>query len=116
MELVLVLPVVVLALLLVIQVGVIARSQVLVVDAAREGARAAAVGGVDAAAPAARATPGLRAADLDVEATTTGAAGDGGLVHVRVSYHAPTDVALVGPLLGEPTLTAEVTMRLEHPG
>ncbi len=60
-ELVLVLPVVVLALLLVIQVGLIARAQVLVVNAAREGARAAAVertgsgpgrrGGVAGAAP-----------------------------------------------------------------
>ena len=43
-ELVLVLPVVLLALLMVVQLGVLVRSQVLVVHAAREGARAAAIG------------------------------------------------------------------------
>ena len=56
-ELVLLIPVVVLALLLVLQVALVARAQVLVVDAAREGARAAAVDGPDAAASAASTTP-----------------------------------------------------------
>lgn len=110
-ELVLVLPVVVVALLLVLQVGLVARDQVVVVDAAREGARAAAVEGPDAAAAAARASPGLRADRLTVAADLTA----DGLIRVRVRYRAPTDVALVGPLLGEPVLTAEVTMRREEP-
>ena len=52
-ELLLVLPVVILALLLVIQMGLIARAQILVVNAAREGARAAAVDGPAAAQAAA---------------------------------------------------------------
>lgn len=113
-ELVLVLPVVVLALLLVIQVGLVARAQVVVVNAAREGARAAAVGGPGAAGPAARQPPGLRPERVSVDtATEPGASGD--LIRVTVRYRAPTDVALVGPLLGDPTLTATVTMRSEDP-
>lgn len=112
-ELVLVLPMVVLAILLVIQVGLIARSQVLVVNAAREGARAASVDGPSAAEPAARDSPGLSPDRLRVDADTV-AESTGDLVRVRVRYRAPTDVAIVGALLGEPDLTAEVTMRLEQ--
>jgi Flp pilus assembly protein TadG len=119
-ELVLVLPVVVLALLLVIQVGLVARAQVEVVNSAREGARAAAVGGPSAAAPAARRSPGLRPDRVDVDTATesgtpTEAGGSGELIRVTVRYRAPTDVPLVGALLGDPTLTATVTMRRESP-
>ncbi|HWJ62589.1 MAG TPA: TadE/TadG family type IV pilus assembly protein [Acidimicrobiales bacterium] len=113
-ELVLVLPVVVLALLLVIQVGLVARAQVLVVNAAREGARAAAVDGTGAARAAAARSPGIRDDRLAVTAgTEAGATGD--LVRVAVRYRVPTDVAIVGPLVGDPTLTAEVAMRAEDP-
>lgn len=111
-EVVLALPVVVLSLLLVIQIGLIAHAQVLVVHAAREGARAAAIEGTAASAvAAARATPGLQPdrlavhVDLDAE--------PGGLATVQVSYRVPTEVALVGRLLPGPTLTASVTMRVE---
>lgn len=114
-ELVLVLPVVVLALLLVIQVGLIARAQVLVVNAAREGARTAAVEGPGAAAGAASTSPGLQSDRVRVDAATeSGEHGD--LVRVTVRYRAPTDVPLVGALLGDPTLTAEVVMRAEDAG
>lgn len=113
-ELVLALPVVVLALLLVIQVGLIARAQVLVVHAAREGARAAAIDGPDAAHQVVVASPGLRAGRVDVHAATeTGGPVD--LVRVEVRYRVPTDVPLVGPLVGDPTLTATVAMRAEQP-
>ncbi|WP_421118350.1 TadE/TadG family type IV pilus assembly protein [Aquihabitans daechungensis] len=114
-ELVLVLPVVILALLLVIQVGLIARAQVLVVNAAREGARAAAVDGPSAAHDAAAASPGLRDTRVTVRAST-GPGQTGDLVRVQVRYRVPTDVPLVGPLVGEPSLTAEVVMRAEGPG
>ena len=114
-ELVLVLPVAVLALLLVIQVGLMARTQVLVVNAAREGARAAAVGGVGAAEAAAARSPGIAADRLGVAAAVQpGATGD--LVRVEVRYRVATDVPLAGALVGEPTLTAEVVMRVEDPG
>jgi Flp pilus assembly protein TadG len=112
-ELVLVLPVVVLALLLVIQVGLVARAQVLVVAAAREGARAAAVDGPDAPRAAAAATPGLSADRMSVAASTE-RGGSGSLVRVEVRYRVATEVPLVGPLVGEPTLTAAVAMRAEE--
>jgi len=116
-ELVLALPVVVLVLLLVVQVGLVVRAQILVIDAAREGARAAAVGGSPAAVAAAvRATPGLRPGRLDI--STAGgsgtAAAPAATVRVTVRYRTPTDVALVGTLLADPTLTATVAMRGEH--
>lgn len=126
-ELALTLPVVILALLLVVQVGLVARSQVLVVHAAREGARAAALGGSSSAVRAAAASsPGLdvRRMRVDVEVDVdvgvgVGVAGGGisggALARVEVRYRAPTDVPLVGPLLGEPELTAEVAMRVEDP-
>lgn len=111
-EVALALPVVLIALLLVIQVALVARAQVLVVHAAREGARAAAVGsGADGARRAVQSTPGLRADRTRVQVTGVGRPGEP--VRVLVSYRAPTDVALVGLLLGEPTLQAEVTMRNE---
>lgn len=111
-EVALALPVVVLALLLVIQVALVARAQVLVVHAAREGARAAAVGsGPDGARRAARATPGLRSGRMRVQVDGAGRPGES--VRVTVSYRAPTDVPLVGLLVGDQTLRAEVTMRNE---
>jgi len=124
-ELALTLPVVILALLLVVQVGLVARSQVLVVHAAREGARAAAVGGSSSTVRAAAASsPGLDArhmrVDVDVDVGVGvgvggGGIGGGALARVEVRYRAPTDVPLVGALLGEPELTAEVAMRVEDP-
>lgn len=114
-ELVLVLPVVVLALLLVIQVGLIARAQVVVVNAAREGARAAAVDGPGAARPAAVRSPGIDDGRAAV-ATSTEPGETADLIRVTVRYRVPTDVPLAGPLVGDPTLTAEVVMRAEDRG
>lgn len=111
-EVALALPVVVLALLLVIQVALIARAQVLVTHAAREGARAAAVDGPSAAGPAARATPGLRAGRVHV--ATSGGSEAGDAVRVTVRYRAPTDLPIVGALLGDPELSAVVVMRRDE--
>ncbi len=111
-EVALVLPVVVLLLLLVVQVAVVARSQLLVVHAAREGARAAAVDpepGV--ATSAARATPGLRPDRMDVR--TSAREGTGPMVRVTVRYREPTDVPLLGALLADVALEATVAMRVE---
>jgi len=113
-ELVLALPIVVGALLLVIQVGLIASSQVAVIDAAREGARAgAAHGTVVAAERGARSSGSLATDRMLVGASVDETAG--GMVRVRVRYRVPTDVPLVGVVIPEPTVTAEVAMRVERP-
>lgn len=117
-EFALCLPVLAMALLLIVQTALIVRARILVVEAAREGARAAARASSPAdAAPAARAaaarTAGLRPGRLQVETTAT----EPDAVTVTVSYDMPTDVPLVGALLPDPVLRAEVTMRREdlHP-
>jgi Flp pilus assembly protein TadG len=108
-ETVLVLPFVVMVLLMVIQVAVLARAQVLVTDAAREGARAASLGGTSAeVARAARATPGLEPSRLAVSSQV-----EGDTVAVTVRYRAPTDVAIAGSLVGDRELTATIRMQVE---
>ena len=107
-ELALCLPVVVLVLLLVVQVALVARAQVLVVHAAREGARAEVVR-AGAAGAAARRAPGLRADRVQVDSAPAGDA-----VAVTVRYRAPTDVPLVGALVGDPELRATVVMLVER--
>ena len=42
-----------------------------------------------------------------------GREGPGSRVQVEVTYTAPTDVPLIGSLLGDITLSAEATMRVE---
>ena len=112
-ELALVLPLVVALLLAAVQVGLIVRDQVLVVHAAREAAREAAVDPDPAAARrAAVEGSGLGASRLRV--TLTGRGAPGSRVRVEVRYRAATDVPLVGAALGELTLTGVVTMRVEQ--
>jgi TadE-like protein len=111
-ELALVLPLVALLLLVIVQTGVVAYRQVLVVNAAREGARAAAVDPVDFDVAALRAAE--RAGPLDLRRLTADANEDDGLVRVEVSYVEPTDVALIVALLPDVTLEAHVTMRVER--
>lgn len=110
-ELALVLPLVALLALVVVQVGLVVRDQLLVTHAAREAARIAAVD-PEPGAPAAAAR--AAAADLDpgrLDVTASGRAS--GRVRVEVSYRAPTVVPLVGALLDDVTLRAAVTMRVE---
>ncbi len=82
--------------------------------ASREGARAAATDPrPGAGAEAARRSSGL---DPDrVEVAVTGARTTGARVRVTVTYRAPTDVPLIGSLLGEPTMRSSTTMRVEGP-
>jgi hypothetical protein len=111
-ELALALPLVAGLLLLVVQVGLLARDQVLVTHAAREGARAAAVD----PAPSAATDAARRSGDLDpvrLTVTATGRDGPGSHVVVTVRYRAPTAVPLLGRLLGDVDLEAEATMRVE---
>jgi Flp pilus assembly protein TadG len=112
-ELALVLPLVVVVLLAVVQVGLVVRDQILVVHAAREAAREAAVDpGADAPRRAALAGSGLPGDRLSVTSAGRGAAGS--RVRVEVRYRAPTAVPLVGAALGDVTLEAAATMRVER--
>ncbi|HKH25529.1 MAG TPA: TadE family protein [Acidimicrobiia bacterium] len=101
-------PLIVLAALIVLQVAFVVRDQVAVVHAAREAARAASVDPDSGrAVRAARRT--LRAAEVDV--------GDrpavGEPITVEVSYRSVTDLPLVGRLFPDPTLHSRVSMRVE---
>jgi len=111
-EAALVLPLVITMLLAVVQVGLVVRAEVLVTHAAREAARAAAVN----ADPQAAVSAAKLATTLDGERMTVavrGRDGPGSRVQVEVTYSLPTDVPLVGSLLGDVTLHAAATMRVE---
>ena len=114
-EVALVLPLVILLLLSVVQVGLLVRAEVLVTHAAREAARAAAVD-ADPEAPvlAAKSATTLAADRMDVQ--VHGREGAGSRVEVEVTYSAATDVPLVGGLIGDVTLHAKATMRVEADG
>jgi Flp pilus assembly protein TadG len=110
-ELALVLPLVLLLFLGLVQVGLVVRDDVLVVHAAREAARRAAVDRDDAGPrTAAIAGSGLTASRLDVRTTRDEAAGT---VTETLHYRAPTGLPLIGPLLPDITLAANATMREE---
>jgi len=112
-ELALVLPLVVVLLLVVVQVGLVVRDQILVVHAAREAAREAAVdSSPDAARRAALASATLAADRITV--TSAGRSGAGSRVRVEVAYRSATDVPLVGAALGNLTVRATATMRVER--
>jgi len=105
-----VIPVVVLLLLLVVQVGQLAWQRIQVVHTAREVVRAAAVSPVPPGADAVAARHGFDPSRLDVVVE----APDGeGLVRAVVTLRAPTSVALVGALLPDVTLQAEAHMLAE---
>src|SRR3954470_19818831 len=109
-ELALVLPLVFVVLLGVVQVLIVGRDQIAVVHAAREGARAAAV----AADPTGDGTRAARAAaGLDPGRLNVAVGSDGERVTVVVRYDVPTDVPLVGALVGDVTVTGRATMQVE---
>lgn len=112
-ELALVLPLLAMVLLALVQCGLVIRDQILVVHAAREAAREAAVDG-DAGAPlrAALASSTLDADRLEVKVGSRGPAGS--RVRVEVTYRSPSDVPIVGKLLGDIGLSASTTMRVER--
>lgn len=112
-ELALVLPLVLLLLLGIVQLGLLVGDQILVVHAAREAAREAAVDPApDAPSRAAAASSTLDSSRLTVTSSGRGAAGS--RVRVEVAYRAPTGVPLVGAALGDLTLRATATMRVER--
>lgn len=111
-EFALVLPVVVLFVLAVLQAGLIAKDFLLVHHAAREGARAGAV------APHLAEVRGAATAGggLDPKRMIVGWSGGsepGTRATATIRYEAPTTVPLVGRLVGDIGLSAEVTIRIE---
>jgi len=108
-EAALLLPFIALLLLAVVQVGLVVRSRILITHAAREGVRAAAVGGSDDDVRTAVAIAGdLPVQRLEVEVQRTG-----GTAEVKVTYRDPTDVPLIGGLVGDAEIVAVARMRIE---
>lgn len=100
-------PIVVMGVLLVLQLALVGRDQLLVSHASREAARSAAVdtrsgAGRDGALAS---TTGLDPDRLDVETHQID-----GRVQVHVTYRSRTALPLVGPLVPDPVLHATVTM------
>ena len=111
-ELALGFPVVLLGILLVLQLALVGRDQLLVSHASREAARAAAVDPRTVAARdgALAATTGLDPARLDVDAHRIGER-----IRVSLRYRSRTALPVVGGLVPDPVLAARVTMRVEEP-
>ena len=108
-ELALAMPLVCLLLLGVVQLALVVRDQLLVIEAARIGARAAAVSGD----PAESATDAVgHAINADASVST---AISHGYVTVTVALTSHTDVALIGFLLPDVEVRNSATMMLEPP-
>jgi len=108
-EFALVLPLLVMAMLALIQVGLLVRDHLAVVHAAREAARAASVE-PDPARAVAAARRTLPGAEVDVGARPA----VGEPIAVDVRYRAVTDVPLVGLLFPDPEMHARAVMRVER--
>ena len=113
-EFALVLPLMLVVLLGLVQVGLVVRDRVLVEAAARAGARVAAVVDDQAAIEGAALTaaPSLDAAHATVEVSREGTRGDP--VGVRIVYEDPVRLPLVGWLVGDGvTMTSTAVARQE---
>jgi hypothetical protein len=113
-EFALLLPILSLVLLAAVQVGVLARDQLLITQASRAGAREAAVSLDDASIRdvAVRAAPGLDPARVRIGVERRGSQGD--LVTVEISYDVPVPALLAGWLLPAVVeLRSSATMRQE---
>ncbi len=111
-ELALTLPLAVLFALMVVQSGLVAKDFLLVNHSAREAARAAAVDPTQAAARAG-AVGGSNLESGRMSVSLTGGSSTGDSATATVTYQSPTDVPLVGWLVGDVPLQAQVTMRVE---
>lgn len=114
-EVALVLPLIIALVMLTAQVGLVVRNEVLVIHAAREAARAAAVTQDDplgAARRAAQEAGPLAKERLSVRLEEP----TGDRVRVEVSFEDPTDLPLIGRLLPTVRHSVATTMRRETPG
>jgi len=111
-ELALLLPVILLLVLLVLQIGLVGRDVVRVAHASREAVRAAATDDDPGAArQAAIESSGLDPDRLQV--TVRGRGAPGSRVTVTIVYTTLTAVPLVGVLAGDRSLRSTATMRVE---
>ena len=117
-EAALTLPVVLIALLMIVQVGVVVRDALALTHAAREGARAAAVTGDD---DAIRAAISKAASTLDTDAIeisidpSEGERRRGGPVTVTLSYSLRLEIPIVSRIVtADIPLRASSTMRMER--
>ncbi len=113
-EFALLLPILLVLLLALVQIGALARDRLLLTQASRAGAREAAItdSDPDVAIAAARAAPGLDPARLRVSVSRAGARGDP--VTVSVAYDEPIAQVLAGWLLpASVTLSVAATARQE---
>lgn len=95
-----------------VQVGLLVRDHVLVVHAAREASRAAAIDPTTEAA----ASAGLAATNLDpgrLVVETEGSRTSGGLLEVTVRFRPEPSVPLVGRLFPAITIQEALTVRVE---
>jgi Flp pilus assembly protein TadG len=111
-ELALCLPLVAALALVLLQVTLVVRDQVLLTHAAREAAREAAVS-ADAAAARRAAAAGAHLDPDRLAVVVRGRGRPGSRVTVVVRYRSPTAVPLVGSLVGDVHLSSTATMRVE---
>lgn len=111
-ELALALPLLAVLFLLLLQVTLVARDQVLLTHAAREGAREAAVAD-DPGAARRGALAGSRLDPDRLDVTAAGRGEPGSRVTATLVYESATDVPVVGAFVGDVRLRAAVTMRVE---
>lgn len=111
-ELALCLPVLAALALVLLQVAVVVRDQVLLTHAAREAAREAAVSPELGAVRRAAVEGGRLDADR-LTVTVAGRGRPGSRAVVEVRYAAPTELPIVGSLIGDVELRASVAVRVE---
>jgi Flp pilus assembly protein TadG len=113
-EFALVLPLVLLMALALVQVGLLVKDQIVVEEAARAGAREAAVTTDDAEARDAAIAAAVSLDTDQLEVTVDREGGVGSAVNVTVVYHAPIDIPLVSWLFpADVDVTGVATMRQE---
>ncbi len=111
-ETALVLPLLLAALLALVQVGLLVRDHILVVHAAREAARAAAVDPTaETATAAAMSATGLDPTRLHVD--LAGSRGSGSRLRIAVGYRPKLEVPIVGRLFPSISIREDLTIRVE---
>lgn len=108
-----VLPVLMVAFLVVVQIGVVARDQVLVHHAVREAARQVALDPSEASARTAALAAAPSLDDDRLSVVLVGGTDVGQIATIELRYQAPTRVPVVGAFLGDVPLRTDASVRIE---